>query len=448
MFPILFEFPNFWDQMSGQSQLIEALIGVAASLIWLSLALRKSKGKLAAAASWIAFLFIAHLLVSQVMRDKNRPGEIPITIYTFSVMILLGFLMATWHILRQTRPLKVPDTAVFDFCMWMLLIGIVGSRLLYAFLNWDQFRTNKWEIAMIWHGGLVWYGGFIPGLLAAPWLMRKYKLPGLVMADITASAIMLGLSLGRWGCLCAGDDYGQTTDRPWGIKFFHERALVAAGFKEGEGVALHPTQIYMSLNCIWLYFVLEWIRRNSRYAGGTLAWLIILYALTRAVLIEPFRGDFAERNPGLEKHLAVELDVERAADGPDVHLQRGTSARSVDQNWEGGLLGDLVLEGDTTRATVYVMTVDAIPGAKGPRPPFRESPRDWDVTRIEGLPPGVRVTSGRARWYDSDLGVPVNYVSTSQWISIPMLIAGVGLLVFFRRRKAPGYDAALAEAQA
>ena len=70
------------------------------------------------------------------------------------------------------------------------------------------------------------------------------------------------------------------------------------------------------------------------------------------------------------------------------------------------------------------------------------------MTKIEGLPPGVRVTSGGARWYDSDLGVPVNYVSTSQWISIPMLIAGILMLVFFRRAKVPGYDAALAAVQA
>ena len=80
----------------------------------------------------------------------------------FGIMVILGFLAGTWLIARRLRARKVmapQDT--FDFCFYLLATGILGSRLMYVFQNFSEFRGRFFAIFKIWEGGLVWYGGFV-----------------------------------------------------------------------------------------------------------------------------------------------------------------------------------------------------------------------------------------------------------------------------------------------
>ena len=97
-------------------------------------------------------------------------------------------------------------------------------------------------------------------------------------------------------------------------------AGVMATIEGLRGQLLHPTQMYMSLMCLWIFFFVEWTRRRARYAGQAMAVMLIAYAVGRAVLIEPFRGDFVERNPGYGKHLAVALVFDKPEGSPAVML--------------------------------------------------------------------------------------------------------------------------------
>ena len=54
--------------------------------------------------------------------------------------------------------------------------------------------------------------------------------------------------------------------------------------------------------------------------------------------------------------------------------------------------------------------------------------------------------SGRTEWYDSHLPSPPGYVSTSQWIGIGTLLAGVLVLLVVRKLQPQGYKDAVAEA--
>ena len=454
MYPVLFQIPNAWSMMSGSARLVEITIGVVCLLGWLYVGVAKKKtGWLPSALNMGAFLVGLHLALSWVMAGRQPDGslsETPITIFSFGVIIILAFFAASAYMLRQTRPLKIDDKKVFDFAFWMLVVGIVGSRLLFAYLNADQFRENKMEVFKIWHGGLVWYGGLVPAILVGVWLLAKNKLPVLHVGDIGATAVMLGLGLGRWACLLAGDDYGQPTDAWFGIRFYDENSLVAEGLR---GVALHPTQMYMSVMCLWIFFGCEVIRRRAKQAGTALAWMLIMYAVGRAVLIEPFRGDFVERNPGYGKRLATALVFPKGGGEKDVTLKRGAVVRSS-RGRTGKLLSDVTLK-KGERAFVFAISDEpAKPQKEGP---FAGMAPNWQINEVEGLPDGVpfrsdirlRTRGGHPNpYYGSDLPKPPDYVSTSQWISIFILIAGVLVLLAAQRVwKEPGYTEAVAAAQ-
>jgi hypothetical protein len=238
----------------------------------------------------------------------------------------------------------------------------------------------------------------------------------------------------------AGDDYGRPTDSWLGIRFYHPRALVAENLR---GVPLHPTQLYMSVNALWLFWLVDVIRRRARFAGQAFAWSFILYAVSRGLLIEPLRGDFVERNPRWGWHVAAAVEVSKDADSPPVHVERGAAVADADGR-KGTLLETLDLPAGEARATVHAIS-------DGPAKPQRTSPLfgdrraeppEWDLATVAGLPAGVTLSPGRSRWYGSDLPKPPNYVSTSQWISVLIVAGGVLMLVVFRRTAVPPWSAA------
>ena len=430
--------------MSSSTRWIEIAIGAVCGIGWLVMAAKGRKNWLASTLNMGAFLVILHLVLSLVMAEKKPDGtmaETPITIFSFGVVIILAFFVATAYMLKQTRRLEIEDKKIFDWAFWMLVCGIVGSRILYAYLNYDHFQANKAEIFKIWHGGLVWYGGLIPGILIGAYLLRKHKLPVLHVADIGAAAVILALGVGRWACLLAGDDYGRETDGWYGIRFYHEQSLIPEGLR---GKLLHPTQMYMSVMCLWIFCAVEWIRRRARFAGRGLAAMLILYAVGRGALIEPFRGDFVERNPGYGKHLAVALIFDKPEGSPAVSFKRGARVES-ERGRKGVLLSDFDLPADAAQGYVFAISDGE---AKRETVGFDRGAPNWVVTKIEGLPEGVEFRSDRTMrrtpWYASDLPVPPGYVSTSQWISIFIMIAGVILVIYTRKWAVPGYSEAVA----
>ncbi|MEE8106247.1 MAG: prolipoprotein diacylglyceryl transferase, partial [Planctomycetota bacterium] len=316
---------------------------------------------------------------------------------------------------------------VFDLGMWLLLSGIVGARLLYVLLNYGEYADTPSTMFAIWQGGLVWYGGMILALPVGLFLMRRYKMPIAKTTDLAACGMLLALGIGRWACLCMGDDYGSPTDLPWGIRFWSPDSLIVQGAPDLRGVKVHPTQLYMSVNALWLFFIVEVIRRKARYAGTALAWMLILYAVTRGLVIEPFRGDFVERNPSYKNHAAAGIKL--STDGVAFRAERNAVVQDAN-GVSGKLLADVAIDAETPEATVPAMTDEAWKGTF-------TGHAGWKPT-IEQLPAGVTAVPTFSRRYNSHLPAPPDYVSTSQTIGIFILLFGVGVLLVSRRMKLPG----------
>jgi phosphatidylglycerol:prolipoprotein diacylglycerol transferase len=441
MFPILFKIPNI-STMAGELVVVEVVLGAVCLLCWIALKMRNSSGWAISVFSTGAILVGLHLLLSVVM-EKDRP----VTIFSFGVVIILAFLAGVYFLTRQTARLHLPTNKVFDWAFWLLVTGIVGSRFLFAFLNYELFQEDKLQIFKIWNGGLVWYGGLIPAVALGVWLVRRYKLPVFHVVDACAVALMLALGIGRWACLMAGDDYGARTDLWLGIRFYHPECLIP---RELRGELLHPTQLYMSLNALWLFVILEAIRRRARFAGQAFAWMLILYAVTRFVVIEPFRGDFVERNPGWGKHVAVSVAVEKGQDTAAVRLERGATVTGAGGR-TGRLLEDLDLDAGQARGSVWALSDEPAKPEAPASPLFRETgrigaPPAWPIATVEGLGNEASLRAAGERWYGSDLPPPPGYVSTSQWISLLVVAAGIGILLLARRLDVPGYTEAVANA--
>jgi len=181
LYPILFEIKNR-AALSTEFLAVEVVLGIVCLLGWLALRARAPTGWAATALSTGAILVGLHFLLSWFMKDQ------PIRIYTFGVVIIVGFLAGIRFLTKQTDRLGIPSQKIFDWGFWLLLTGIIGSRLLYVFLNADEFEQNKLTIFAIWNGGLVWYGGLIPAVVVAVVLLARWRLPVLLVCDACAAA--------------------------------------------------------------------------------------------------------------------------------------------------------------------------------------------------------------------------------------------------------------------
>jgi phosphatidylglycerol:prolipoprotein diacylglycerol transferase len=219
-------------------------------------------------------------------------GSFPVN--TYGVLLASAFLLALFVAARLGQRDGLPRERVFDLGLWMLLGGLVGSKLLLMVVE-PEYAGNFRQLFSLdfLRSGGVWYGGFIGALGAALVLIRRYKLPLATTLDAFAPAVALGQAIGRQGCFAAGCCWGKPTTLPWGVHF-SELGQKITGVPTvdatGAPLHLHPTQLYESFAALLIFLFLLWLHRRKRFTGQVVAAYAVLYGLTR-FLIEFVRDD-------------------------------------------------------------------------------------------------------------------------------------------------------------
>src|ERR1700694_3698213 len=86
----------------------------------------------------------------------------PITIYSYGVMMAMGFIAGDFILTRECRRRGISPDFANAIVVWGAIGGIVGSRIYDVFDNWPAYATNPWSMVFS-AAGFVWYGGFIAG---------------------------------------------------------------------------------------------------------------------------------------------------------------------------------------------------------------------------------------------------------------------------------------------
>jgi phosphatidylglycerol:prolipoprotein diacylglycerol transferase len=215
-----------------------------------------------------------------------------LSIKTFGVAFAFGFLAAGAIVARRLRELGKPVDWAYEITGASLVGGLVGARGYYLIQHWSSVKHDV--VGSIFSGsGLVWYGGAIGGAICVlAWGWWRGMLNAQLL-DLAAFPLAIGYAIGRIGCQISGDgDYGKP---------FH--GLTAMGYPHGTvptppGVTVYPTPIYetvaMGLGAWVLWrlrdrvkpslifagylvlagserFLIEFLRRNNRIAGGLTA---------------------------------------------------------------------------------------------------------------------------------------------------------------------------------
>jgi len=210
------------------------------------------------------------------------------TLHAYGVLLALAFLLALVLAARLAARDGLPRERIYDLGLWLLVAGIVGSKLLLLVAE-AEYRENPLRLVSLdfLRSGGVFYGGLLAAVATAFVLVRRFRLPWWRTADAFAPAVALGQSIGRQGCFAAGCCWGEPTAMPWGVHF-SERGHEVTGVP--IGVALHPTQLYESFAALAILLLLLWLHRRKKFDGQIVLTYGALYAAVRFT-IEFFRDD-------------------------------------------------------------------------------------------------------------------------------------------------------------
>ncbi|MBC7792785.1 MAG: prolipoprotein diacylglyceryl transferase [Clostridia bacterium] len=220
----------------------------------------------------------------------------PVSLHVYGLLIAMGFLLAMQLAARQAgREGEEPDR-IIDLSFYLLIWGLVGSRLVFIFTKLPQYMANPQEIVMFWKGGLVFYGGFIGAAVYLIYFARKYQVDYFKIVDIMIPYVAMAHAFGRLGCLAAGCCFGKPTEAPWGVIFpvasmaqQQQQSQGLVGF-DSSALPVHPTQLYEAGFELLMFWLLLSLRPHKRFHGQLfLVWLAV-YPVVRS-FIELFRGD-------------------------------------------------------------------------------------------------------------------------------------------------------------
>jgi phosphatidylglycerol:prolipoprotein diacylglycerol transferase len=213
-------------------------------------------------------------------------GSFPIN--TYGVFLAIAFLCAILVAVRLAARDGLPRERIYDLSLWMLLGGLIGSKILMLFTE-PEYRDHPLQLLSLdfLRSGGVFYGGLIGAVLTGYFLMKRYKLPWWKTADACAPGIAIGNFFGRQGCFAAGCCWGKPTSLPWGVKFT-ELGHQITGVP--TDVYLHPTQLYESFAMLIVFLFLLWMHRRKRFNGQVILLYALLYSVVRFA-IEFVRDD-------------------------------------------------------------------------------------------------------------------------------------------------------------
>jgi phosphatidylglycerol:prolipoprotein diacylglycerol transferase len=125
-------------------------------------------------------------------------------------------------IYRGTRKRNIPSDMMFSLVLWCVVSGLLGARVFHIveYLPTYLSKPNPLsEMLLFTEGGLVVYGGLIGGMIGTAVFFWRNRLSVLAMYDVMAPALLLGIAIGRLGCLMNGCCYGMVCDASHGIVF-------------------------------------------------------------------------------------------------------------------------------------------------------------------------------------------------------------------------------------
>jgi len=222
----------------------------------------------------------------------------PLSIRWYGLLFASGFLVGQFILTKIFKAEGKPEQDVETLTLYMVIATILGARLGHClFYDPVYYLSNPLEILRIWKGGLASHGAafgilfslylyanydikakYFLGLIPYSFSSKKIKREGqsyLWIVDRIVITVALAGCFIRFGNLMNSEILGVPTDLPWGFIFTESQLY-------GD-VARHPAQLYESISCLIIFFILLaiWNKKKEKTPEGLLLglFLVLIFGL-------------------------------------------------------------------------------------------------------------------------------------------------------------------------
>ncbi|HJX02925.1 MAG TPA: prolipoprotein diacylglyceryl transferase [Dehalococcoidia bacterium] len=188
----------------------------------------------------------------------------------YGIMVVLAIIAIIAISLLEARRMRIPEEHVYNLAIFAVIGGVIFSRLVHVIDRWDYYSLHPAEI--VGFEGVAIYGAVIGVLLAVVIYCLVRKLSIWMVGDMIAPGALVGMAIGRVGCLLNGCCFGLPSEAFCSVIYDNPNTYAPLG------LAILPTQV---IHIIWnmLAFALVWMLRKRLQPRGTLFLLYLaLYA--------------------------------------------------------------------------------------------------------------------------------------------------------------------------
>jgi phosphatidylglycerol:prolipoprotein diacylglycerol transferase len=214
----------------------------------------------------------------------------PLKIHSFSVMLILAFLVGVFIARRRAPKFGFDANKVSDAAMLCLFAGVIGARLLFILQDLPYYLSHRSELFSIQFQGLTSFGSLIFGFGAFWWFAYRQKRALRDVLDLFAPSALIGQGIGRIGCLLNGCCYGVvcTTNYPLAVHIDDTKVLHV------------PAQLYDTVMCFIAFGLLLWIeKKRPLHRGQVFSLFLIMYGLSRFIYEFWRAGSIDQVNQGI-----------------------------------------------------------------------------------------------------------------------------------------------------
>lgn len=191
-------------------------------------------------------------------------------IYSYSFVLILSFILSMWLALylgRKRTP-SVNSEYVQEMAMWAIIWGLVGSRLGWVVQNPELYLQNPLAVFNLREGGMTILGGILLPSFVIYLTCRRRGIDPRNVLDSFAAPLLLGMALGRIGCVLHGCCYGDSCPADFPL---------AMTYPEGPAMPVgprYPAQLFEAVaDFVWMGFII-WYTPRIRFAGQAF-WAVL-----------------------------------------------------------------------------------------------------------------------------------------------------------------------------
>ena len=224
-----------------------------------------------------------------------------INIQWYGIIITIGLILALVYSLPKMKRFGLDADRSIDAIIGGVLGGIVGARIYYVAMRWDEYKGDWKEIINTRNGGLAIYGGIIGALLVGLTICKIRKVKMLPMLDITVIGFLIGQGIGRWGNFFNQEAFGTNTNSLFAMtggtiqRTINDSMQIGGDLYQNGVVMLwdepvHPCFLYESVWCLLGFVILSFWSKRRKYDGQLFLMYLAWYGAERFV-VEGLRTD-------------------------------------------------------------------------------------------------------------------------------------------------------------